>query len=333
MASTGDISGRGKRLGWGKPLLLLLGVALGVLGAELALRWVGPPDGFPRERRMLWMGQGSHLMLDPDFGFRPILDNKLFNEYGTRVNDYDIAKRPGVGRLLFVGDSVTFRGKIVGALRARYGEQRYEYWNAGVSGFNVVQEANYDKRYNAAVEPDHVILTFHTNDFETTPVAFRKDGDLVVFAPGRPLEQISPWLFRHSRLYRMWVGRHPRDSASDAIIDETENSLVELKRQLDREGIRLSVLLLPLLAPDNEWKDRHRRSREASLSLLEAHDFRYFDLLDVMNRALEDGIDVRQDPGDRWHPSDAVAERFADYLFQAGLLTDADGLDSVILAP
>ncbi len=69
------------------------------------------------------------------------------------------------------------------------------------------------------------------------------------------------------------------------------------------------------------------------MSLLEAHGFRYFDLLDVMNRALEDGIDVRQDPGDRWHPSDAVAERFADYLFQAGLLTDADGLDSVILAP
>ena len=46
-------------------MLLLLGVALGVLGAELALRWVGPPDGFLRERRMFWMGQGSQRS-DPE---------------------------------------------------------------------------------------------------------------------------------------------------------------------------------------------------------------------------------------------------------------------------
>ena len=156
---------------------------------------------------------------------------------------------------------------------------------------------------------------------------------MTIRAPGRPLEQINPWLFRHSRLYRMLIGRTKKEGASDAIISETEQSLVELKQQLDREGIQLSVVLLPLMVPDNEWKDRSRQSREAALRLFEAHDLRYFDLLDVMNQALEDGIDVQQSPGDRWHPSEAVAERFADYLLRADLLADADGLQGPTVVP
>jgi hypothetical protein len=45
---------------------------------------------------------------------------------------------------------------------------------AGVESFNTVQEVAYDRSFNRFIRLDHVILTFHLNDFETTPVAFRE---------------------------------------------------------------------------------------------------------------------------------------------------------------
>jgi len=62
-----------------------------------------------------------------------------------------------------------------------------------------VQEVAYYRQFNRPIHPDHVILTFHLNDFETTPVAFREaDGTVVVFAPNWPVRRLHPWLFQHS---------------------------------------------------------------------------------------------------------------------------------------
>ena len=119
--------------------------------------------------------KGLSFVVDPSFGFRPVLGDGPYTRFGTLANDYAAAKPPGVNRLLFIGDSVTHRGQIVEALRAVYGSQKYEYWNAGVESFNTVQEVEYYKRFNRAINPDHVILTLHLN---ATP-AFREDGTLV----------------------------------------------------------------------------------------------------------------------------------------------------------
>jgi hypothetical protein len=125
----------------------------------------------------------STFVIDPDFGFRPILPSGSYTRFGTLANGYAEAKRPGVTRLLFIGDSVTRRGHIVEALKSHYGSQEYEYWNAGVESFNTVQEVEYYRRFNRAIQPDHVILTFHLNDFETTPVWFREADVPGAYAP------------------------------------------------------------------------------------------------------------------------------------------------------
>lgn len=74
--------------------------------------------------------------VDPDFGFRPILGNEFYNIYGTKINNYKIDKKPGIRRLLFMGDSVIDHGKFIRALKDVYGEEKFEYWNAGVGSFN-----------------------------------------------------------------------------------------------------------------------------------------------------------------------------------------------------
>ena len=269
----------------------------------------------------------SNFVVDPDFGFRPSLGRGSYSQFGTLQNSYPEGKRAGVTRLLFIGDSVTRRGKIVEALKAQYGSQKYEYWNAGVESFNTVQEVAYYKRFNRLIRPDHVILTFHLNDFETTPVAFREaDGTLVVYAPNRPIQRINPWLFRHSYTYRSWVGLFSsRKTARSEIIEEVRASLADLQRAVADDNARLTVLVLPILRSFGDWKPEYREYRRLILKILQSLNIRHFDLLTPLNRALADSAIVTE-PGDDlfWHPSREAASYFAQYLRTQGLLERMD---------
>ncbi len=274
-----------------------------------------------------WMRENPYdltsvFTVDPDFGFRPILGNDYYNEYGTLLTDYPVEKRPGRTRLLFLGDSVTFRGRLIDALKATHGEDRFEYWNAGVESFNTVQEVDYYQRYNAALQPDHVILTFHLNDLETTPIAFVQDGKLVVYAPNRPLRRVSQPLFEHSHLYRWWLGTALGDGARDeeAILADVHDALAALADRTGRDGARLSAIVLPVFARPEAWTDQQRSRREEILSMLEDTGIRHFDLAATVREAIERGVEVQDVPGDDAHPSVAVAREMASFLADRGLL-------------
>jgi hypothetical protein len=259
----------------------------------------------------------TRVTVDPDFGFRPILPNRQYSRFGTLKNDYPESKAPGLTRLLFIGDSVTRRGQIVEALRAHYPSWKYEFWNAGVESFNTVQEVAYYRRFNRPIRPDHVILTFHLNDFETTPVAFRdSNGKLVVYAPNLPLRQLSPWLFEHSYVYRYWLGFvSARKSARTDIITEARTSLAELQRLVADDNAQLTVLVLPILTAQSQWKPEYHEYRRQILEILESLKIRHFDLLNPLNKALAAGAVVTES-GDYvfWHPSAEAAAFFAKYL-------------------
>jgi hypothetical protein len=258
--------------------------------------------------------------IDPEFGFRPILGNGLYNEYGTKTNTYPPTRRPEIKRILFMGDSVTSRGKIIDALRDVYGEQTFEYWNAGVESFNTVQEVNYYKKYNAALRPDHVILTFHLNDFETTPVAFRENGRLRVYAPNARLDSASQWLFQHSYCYRLLLGLLA-SRREGAIADEVRASLKDLKNHVIASGADLTVLVFPYMQPYEEWQSHEKESRNQILEILTGLEIRHFDLFDPFSESLKRGVAVQEKPGDTWHPSEAVSAEFAAYLRERRLLT------------
>lgn len=264
----------------------------------------------------------QHFEIDPDFGFRPILGNELYNEHGTRTNGYVLEKPAGKARILFLGDSVTARGHIVEAVRDLLGDEHYEYWNAGVESFNTVQEVNYFRRYNVSTMPDHVILTFNLNDFGTTPIALMNDErTIVVYAPNRPLQEINPWLFRHSYTYRFVLGLMSKTKTDrHGVIEEVRASLGTLGGALDQEGVKLTVLILPTLLPLDEWSEDDRQRREIIRGLLDELGISYVDLLDPLRKALADGVAVMETPGDAWHPSRAVAAYFARHAQEIGVL-------------
>ena len=311
----------------GKVALLAGACAVGVLLLECGLRVAAPHGGFGSARELRQFREsgaiGALFTLDPAFGFRPVLGSALYSPYGTLRNEYAPEKPAGTTRLLFVGDSVTARGKIVAALRRRLGEAGVEYWNAGVESFNTRQEVAFYKRYNAAIHPDHVILTFHLNDFESTPVAFRdRRGRLHVYAPNLPARHVNGWLFRRSYLYRWWLGKtRTGDRQIDEVMAETRAALAELRDLLARDGIRFSVLVLPFLKPYTEWQPGDQFAHRAILCMLAELGIRHVDLYPSLAQALADGIKTREVATDDWHPSDAVSERFAAAVCAApGLL-------------
>jgi hypothetical protein len=315
-------------------LMVGLGCVVFVGAVEIFYRFKAPYRAFGGARELPQFRRGGSIVgatfvVDPDFGFRPVFGDGYYTAFGTLANDYPVTKSNGKKRLLFIGDSVTRRAHIVDALKDEYGSLKYEYWNAGVESFNTVQEVRYYKHFNRAVRPDEVFLTFHLNDFETTPVAFREaNGSLVVYAPNAPLQRINPWLFQRSYFYRSWIGLTTvRKTERVEIINEVRASLEELKRMADADGARLTVLVLPILRPINHWNAEYRENRRRILDILESVRLRYFDLLEPLNQAFTDGISVVETGDDLfWHPSREVAKYFGAYLRRQGLLESPDGL-------
>ncbi|MGB3965829.1 MAG: hypothetical protein WBO45_03795, partial [Planctomycetota bacterium] len=231
--------------------------ALLLLELTMQLFWPFKTHGAARELREFREGGeriANMFMVDPDFGFRPRLGTRAYTEFGTHANGYPLAKTAGRRRVLFLGDSVTDRGGIDRALRTLCGDERFEYWNAGVSSFNTVQEVEWYRRYVARIEPDEVVLTFHLNDFEATPVAFVDDrGRLVVCAPRGPTRELNRALFEHSHVYRMLVGMTTDRDAGQAVVrDDVRRALGELQH-LVRPPARLTVLVFPFMAERSTW--------------------------------------------------------------------------------
>src|SRR5262249_60194229 len=97
--------------------------------------------------------------------------------------------------------SVTDRGRIGEALRVRFGDG-LEYWNAGVPAYATEQEFRYYRDHLGDVGADHVVLTFHLNDYETTPILFEVDGEFVSVHSKIGHSYPSAWLLRNSYIYR-----------------------------------------------------------------------------------------------------------------------------------
>ena len=309
-------------------LLLLLTIIVGLIPAEIYLR-IKYPDGAlgsaVKLNQMADFTSGECFIIDPDFGFRPVLGNNIYNEYGTLINRYSIKKSPSVTRLLFIGDSVTMQGKIIEALRRLYGEKTFEYWNAGVGSFNTVQEVGFYNKYNYSIKPDHVILTFHMNDFETTPIVFADvKNKLVAYAPDIPQKFVNRHLFKYSYVYRLFLGTvinmELKQKSIEQIENEVKQSLLSLKETLSKDGIRFTVIFHPYLLPYEKWPSFEKGIRDRTIQMFKTLGIRYFDMTEVLYKAERDNINMIMSSGEYFHPSDEMAQYFAKYLYDNNLL-------------
>lgn len=300
--------------------LLFSGALIGVVLGETALRILKPPaaSGGIKQTRFP-VGQLTDYTPDDECGYLPKINGAEYGAQGCLFNDYPLHKTPGKTRVLFVGDSVTHRGRIVQPLRRLYGEKKYEYWNAGVESFNTVQEVSLYRRYNRLIKPDLVVLTFHNNDFMQTPLVYRENGKLQLLTPLHDRSHINTWLFEYSWIYRCYVGSTWKADQEEKAIS-VRNKLQELQSMIGEDGGRLKVILLPLMKPLKDYDQGENWSRQHSLAIVKDLKLDAIDLAPALEEILPDKKQVEETVGDYWHPSQWAADHFAKVLYRDGLL-------------
>lgn len=316
--------------------LALTSAALGlVLVGELGLRLWNPPavrmfEGAFRggpgermvkiERRHEVHPESGIFQVDAQLGCRPVLGGAGYGPHGCKWNEYAPEKPPGKRRVLFLGDSVTDRHKLVDALRARFGED-IEYWNAGVPGYATEQELLYYRDYLGGLAADHVVLTFHLNDYETTPVVFEVEGELVAVHSQVGSFTPSPWLLTHSFLYRYAWGRASnltRRARAGQIEAAVARDLAALRDLVRARGADFTVLVLPWLEEYAQWSEPRPHNHALTLRLLQDLGIRHYAFLDTLERALREGVPIHETKTDPQHPSPEFARAMVDDLLARG---------------
>jgi len=307
-----------------------------LLLTEIVLQFFKPDEIAPKNVKVQVRNKSNYIP-DEKLGYRPAIQNiegRGYSQFATKKNNYSIEKPNDVSRILFLGDSVTNRSKIINALRDQLGEENFEYWNAGVEGYTTTQQLGLYKRWNHALDVDHVILTLHFNDFATGIVYFYNSNNELISWRSNYRFQVNPWWFNHSELYRYAsnflldsLGKLDRETRTELV----REPLSELKELLDARDVRFTVLILPrldywipkdistnnedqrarLLKKQNRELDR-RWHRPTSIKLLKALQIEYVDLEPARKRAVTDGIKIQQSEGDKLHPNDKVAVYFVE---------------------
>lgn len=307
--------------------LAIAAALLTLVAAELASRLVDPhPDIFPAP---IWHGRPAGIenyayVTDPELGYRPVLGNRDYSEFGTLGRPPALDKPAGVTRLMFLGDSVARRARLQKALANGCNSAPIEIWTAAVEGYNTVQQVSYYLRYTRPVRPDHLTLLFHNNDFLATPVVFSDPVAGLTLSIGETsLSRVDRTLLEISNLYRHFFKKRlnamtRRDPVTTAA--ETRAALARLKDALDEDGVALTVVLLPILAPLDEWSERERRHRELGLEILAELELEHYDLLEPLEDAIAAGVRVRESAEDTWHPSRQASRRYLRYLLRRGYL-------------
>ena len=302
--------------------LALLVALISVAALELGLRLF---TDAPAEVAAELDGRGAdpqpaRFELLVPFGFRPVLGGPDYGPDGALYNNYPREKGADTERILFIGDSVTARGRIVRALQQRADAPNREWWNGGVESFDLEQTVRYFEHHTLALEPDHVVLTFHVNDYQSTPVEFTDPFGQRISVDPAPW-RATRWSYGYDHIH---VWRHTMDALFERSDERSrakanERALAHLTHLCRERDIELDVLVLPALQPEADTSPTLRRWHRSALAACRSANVRHHDLLEPLQRALAAGIDVQESPGDWAHPSQAAADTFADHLLEAGL--------------
>jgi len=185
----------------GSAVLLLLGVALGLLAAEACVRLLG--HGAPERT-----------------GYAPVNTRRRWggptNSRGYRDEERSLAKPPGTHRIVALGDSfawgagVEFEDAYPQRLERMLRRRRRERWevvNLARPGMNTVEEAAQLAGEGFAYDPDLVLLGYCLNDSEDESAAeLRRARDWEELREERQAHR-HPSLFERSALFRFVGGR------------------------------------------------------------------------------------------------------------------------------
>jgi lysophospholipase L1-like esterase len=235
-------------------LLLLLGLALPVIAAELAMRWIGLGDP------VLYLTNASYRYAPAPSQKRERRSEAVVTIDGQGLRGVEPWDGPGDRHLLFIGDSVTWGGTntddrdtFAARTCAKIEESRggnLVCGNAGVNGYgidNMTARLRFDP---AAAAADAIIVTVITGD-ATRGLTDLKSSYFYSAQPRGPakaLWELSGFLlFYGSGMLRYDRGAYdPRDDA--AVLGESLAGLISELRTRQDQGKQVLLVFSPVRA-------------------------------------------------------------------------------------
>lgn len=151
--------------------ILSVTLTVAIAGLELFLTHsaVGVRLGIPREQQR-WEAKYDSLWSR--------------NVFGYRTPHERIARRPGIRRILALGDSYTWGDKVASSdstwpalLEQRLGRDSTEVWNLGQRGWTTANEAEQLARMGWQLRPDAIVIQWFANDALRSGPGFSREGE------------------------------------------------------------------------------------------------------------------------------------------------------------
>jgi lysophospholipase L1-like esterase len=314
-------------------------VAIVLAIAEFGLRLLGLGNPYESEPEAYVRVPDPEVLFAPRPGFDGFSEGTRvrINASGLRDPDRQTPKPADASRLLVLGDSVafgfgvlreeTFSARLETALNRLADGRRYEVVNAGVVGYNTVQERARLEQVGLRLQPDVVILTFVVNDLLDTFSIFDHQ-----YEPVGALAPLKQWLRRNSRLFHFYqdvswrIADNLRKDPNRPDIPRDRQRLLERESEIARiaqlsraNGARFLLVLYPDNLDNRVSADpsgRQETVREALVAFAAQLGVPLLDLTPAIGDVRDPrarSMRLREDP----HPSPAGHQAIADALLPA----------------
>jgi lysophospholipase L1-like esterase len=251
----------------------------------------------------------SYLVRDRILGFAPGPAWKGATGRRGFQNGAEYADGPGGLDVVLLGDSVIQSRLLERAMKQLLTGFAVRIWNAGIGGYNTLQEAYY-LEHHTRVAPHVVVVAFCLNDFLPS-MTIAGDPARRTMAQNlfEPIGDVSPFWFRHSALYRMVKLRVllPHDVGNLWSADTVRRNrpvvsegLRRIRRYAAEHAATLAVAVYPHLTGDDDYL---RAAHDTVLEVLAELAVDAIDLKAIYDELGFDPSQLRMSPDDVVHPN------------------------------
>lgn len=253
------------------------------------------------------------------------------NSYRARDYYYGPQKAPGVFRIVVIGDSFTFGGKmhfddsfakrLERMLNLNTKQRKVEVLNWGISGYSTLHEVELVKDAVSQFNPDLIVVQITLNDAEVQPFRVthkyqNKRGKVILSNPIFKYWTSLGYLVKriyYTTLNREYVTYHAAAFENPASWNVFSGAFQQIRQQTSSRSIPLLAVLFPMMShPFDDRYPFHAVHKKIGDEMA-AQGISFVDLFaDFEGR---DPVRLQVEPGSDAHPNEIAHRLAADRIY------------------
>lgn len=303
---------------------IVKGVSISIIGTLVALLLV---EGAFR----LLVGGGEKKDKQQVVTDVPRYDYLPEGAYRARDYYYTPEKAPGVFRIIVVGDSFTFGGKmhfddnfckrLERMLNLNDHQRKVEVLNWGVSGYSSLQEVELVREAVSRFQPDLVVVQITLNDAELQPFRVthhyqNKRGKVILTNPLFKYWQSLGYIVRriyYTRMHEEYITYHTAAFENPDSWKLFTGAFQQMQRLTSERGVPLLAVIFPMMSHSFDDKYPFHAVHQKIGAALAEQKISYVDLFEDFRG--KDPVRLQVEPGQDAHPNEIAHRVAADRIY------------------